>query len=157
MNIAYAIDNSKQDIAQVIDSFVITSAMDTLGKRIKTRREELELDQVELARRAGVSQPTLANLESGKNQRTKFLPELARALNVSVEWLDTGSGAKETVRQMKVYSGEQEDEEPRMDDVIELLALFQQCSPRGRDNILDLARAAAKLGHVRWKRVSGEN
>lgn len=157
MNIAYAIDNCKQDIAQAIDTFVITSAMDSLGKRIKTRREELELDQVELARRAGVSQPTLANLESGKNQRTKFLPELARALGVSAEWLDTGEGPKDATRPIKVYNGLQEDEEPRVDDVIELIALFQQCSPRGRDNILDLARAAAKLGHVRWKRVSGEN
>lgn len=89
--------NSKQDIAQVIDIFVITPAMDSLGKRIKIRREEIGLDQIELARIAGVSQPTLANLESGKNKRTKFLPELARALRTSVEWLDTGIGNPDSV------------------------------------------------------------
>lgn len=80
----------KQLIAHVIDTFVITPAMDDLGKRIRRRRESLGLDQVTLAKRAGISQPTLANLESGKNQKTRFLAEIARELNTTAEWLSSG-------------------------------------------------------------------
>lgn len=58
--------------------------MNSLGNKIKTRRQELGLDQVQLAKRAGISQPTLANLESGKNKRSKFLPEIAQALGMSL-------------------------------------------------------------------------
>ncbi|MHA0112071.1 helix-turn-helix domain-containing protein, partial [Klebsiella pneumoniae] len=56
----------------------------SLGNKIKTRRQELGLDQVQLAKSAGISQPTLANLESGKNKRSKFLPEIAQALGLSL-------------------------------------------------------------------------
>lgn len=58
--------------------------MNSLGNKIKTRRQELGLDQVQLAKRAGISQPTLANLESGKNKRSKFLPEIAQALGMTL-------------------------------------------------------------------------
>lgn len=43
-----------------------------------------------------------------------------------------------------------------LDEVIELIALFQQSTSRGRELILDLARTAAKRGHTRWTRVSGD-
>lgn len=83
---------ARQFIPQVIDGFVITPGMETLGQRIKRRREELLLDQVALAKRVGFSQPALSKLEDGKSERTRFLAELAKALNTSVEWLLTGKG-----------------------------------------------------------------
>lgn len=42
------------------------------------------------------------------------------------------------------------------DEVIELLALFQQANERERENILDLARSIAKRNSLRWIR-SGKN
>jgi transcriptional regulator with XRE-family HTH domain len=71
--------------------------MTTLGQRIKQRRLELELEQEALAKAVGFSQPTLANLERGKNERTKYLAELAKALKTTSEWLSTGKGDKEAV------------------------------------------------------------
>ena len=38
-------------------------------------------------------------------------------------------------------------------ELIELLILFQQADDRGKENILSLARSAAKHGAVRWARV----
>lgn len=97
--------SDKKFIAQVIDGFVITEAMETLGQRIKRRREELGLDQIELARRAGISQPTLANLERGKNERTKFLSEIARELETTTEWLNSGKGESSLSRDVNIAAG----------------------------------------------------
>jgi phage repressor protein C with HTH and peptisase S24 domain len=84
-------NDTKQSITHVIDNFVITLGMETLGPRIKRRREELGLDQSELAKKVGFSQPALAKLEAGKNARSRFVAEIARELKTSVEWLTTGA------------------------------------------------------------------
>jgi len=42
-----------------------------------------------------------------------------------------------------------------IDEIIELIALYQQSTSRGREMILDLARNSAKLGVVRWARNTG--
>lgn len=40
------------------------------------------------------------------------------------------------------------------DEIIELVALYQQSTARARDMILDLARSSAKRGSIRWARIS---
>lgn len=67
----------------------ITDVM-TLAERIKQAREKSGLTQSELAKKAGVSQGTIANLESGFRKQPRNLLALARALNVDVDWLDGG-------------------------------------------------------------------
>ena len=57
------------------------------GERIKERRAELKISQAALAKRAGVSQGTIAQIESGRNQGSAKIIDLARALNVAPEWL----------------------------------------------------------------------
>lgn len=52
------------------------------------------MSQTELARRAGVSQSTVANIESGRNQGSKHLVPIAEALGVRVEWLNSGKAPK---------------------------------------------------------------
>ncbi|WP_037585846.1 XRE family transcriptional regulator [Stenoxybacter acetivorans] len=61
--------------------------MSDIGHRIKKRREEIELSQAELARRSKVSQGTIAQLETGRNQSSAKIVELSYALGVSPEWL----------------------------------------------------------------------
>lgn len=61
--------------------------MGTIGNKIKRRREELGLSQEQLAEKAGVSQPLIHKLESGKALETKKLNQIANALDVSAEWL----------------------------------------------------------------------
>ncbi len=60
-----------------------------LGDRIKQRREELGLSQRELAQQAGVPQPTISDLERGrqKDVTTTYARRLARALGVTADYL----------------------------------------------------------------------
>ncbi|WP_205191562.1 LexA family transcriptional regulator [Burkholderia sp. LMG 13014] len=63
-----------------------------LATRLQHARMSQNITQAELARRAGVSQSTIANVESGRNAGTKFLVPLADALGVHVRWLLEGRG-----------------------------------------------------------------
>lgn len=66
-----------------------------MENRIKKARAEKGWSQAELARRMFISQPSVADWESGrKAPHTKNLARLAMLLGVSVEWLATGRGEK---------------------------------------------------------------
>jgi transcriptional regulator with XRE-family HTH domain len=67
----------------------------TLRERLSAARHKCGFTQAELAQRAGVSQSTIAQIESGRNSGTKFAFRLANALQVSVEWLLVGKGIME--------------------------------------------------------------
>ena len=66
--------------------------MKTLQDRLKYARKEALLTQKELSSASGLSQSTIAQIESGRNSGTRFADKLADALNVSVNWLLTGLG-----------------------------------------------------------------
>lgn len=55
-------------------------------------RDKRKLTQPQLASLAHVSQGTIGNIESGARKRPRDLVGIARALNVSPDWLDTGRG-----------------------------------------------------------------
>ena len=57
------------------------------AERVKERRLELELSQSALAKRAKVTQGTIAQIELGHSQGSGKLVDLAFALGVSPEWL----------------------------------------------------------------------
>lgn len=71
--------------------------MQTIGDRAKARRAELGMSQAEVARRVGGStkQAHIGQLELNETRYPKYLTGLARALNVSREWLEFGTGDKE--------------------------------------------------------------
>ncbi|MGN5064507.1 LexA family protein [Aeromonas sp. 6P] len=59
--------------------------------RIASRRREIGLSQVSLAKKTGVSGTSVSKWESGFNQpKGRYLNDLAAALGVSVDWLLTG-------------------------------------------------------------------
>lgn len=69
--------------------------MATVGERIKTRREELEWKQDDLATRAKISKSFLSDIENGKrNVGADKLLDIARALNLSLDYLMTGKSAE---------------------------------------------------------------
>jgi len=63
----------------------------TMAERLLTAREHASLSQVELAKLVGVSQAAVSGIESGESKRSSYLPELARACGVDVNWLAFGS------------------------------------------------------------------
>jgi len=66
-----------------------------IGDRVKSKREALNLTQVELAARIGTSQQSIEQLEGGKTKRPRYLPELSVALDVTVDWLVLGTPEQE--------------------------------------------------------------
>jgi len=71
--------------------------MATVGERIKARREELEWTQDDLANKASISKSFLSDLENSKrNVGADKLLDIARALNLSLDYLMTGKNAKKT-------------------------------------------------------------
>lgn len=66
--------------------------MITPGMRIKAKRKELGLSQVQLAAMAGIKQSSLSELETGESKMpsAEALMGLSKALNVSKTWILTG-------------------------------------------------------------------
>lgn len=64
----------------------------TLAERLTEARKRLGWSQAVLAERAGVSQSTIGNLESGTRSRPRNLLTIASALGVSAVWLEFGTG-----------------------------------------------------------------
>ncbi len=58
-----------------------------LGQRLKLRRQQLQLTQADLAKKVGVRQSTIGNLESRGGNTSKYAPKIAEVLNVPLEWL----------------------------------------------------------------------
>jgi transcriptional regulator with XRE-family HTH domain len=76
----------------------------TLAQRLKHARELAHLNQEELAQRAGVSQGTIGNIESGFRLNPRNLIEIAAALGVEARWLKTGLGQREKKPQTAIVS-----------------------------------------------------
>ncbi len=70
----------------------------TLGDRIRKRREELGLQQVDVSRIVGIAQSSLSLIESGqtKTLRAATLMGLSKALKTNTKWIMTGRGQHET-------------------------------------------------------------
>ncbi|MEW2134980.1 helix-turn-helix transcriptional regulator [Streptomyces sp. NPDC005435] len=72
---------------QVVESpaYVEAGYAFALGQAVYDRRSELNLSQTELARRAGMSQPQISNIEGGDSVPTlPLLTRLAKALDASL-------------------------------------------------------------------------
>lgn len=69
----------------------------TIGQRIKESRLAIQLTQGELAKKVGIRQPTLSELERGDSTGSSYLPAIAAALGVNALWLQTGKGTKHPI------------------------------------------------------------
>ena len=68
-------------------------------ERIIARRAELGISQAELARRVGVSQPMITGIEKGRVQDSKYVLEIAAALDLPPAEIDPRYGGQQTVHQ----------------------------------------------------------
>lgn len=62
----------------------------SIGDRIRSVRRQKNISQAELAKLANVTQGAISQLENGRNDTSKELPAIAKALGVDVYWLQTG-------------------------------------------------------------------
>ncbi|MDP4506597.1 helix-turn-helix domain-containing protein [Nonomuraea turcica] len=70
---------------EVSEAYVEAGYAFALGQAVYDRRTALGLSQVELARRAGMTQPQISNIESGGTVPTlALLARLTRALDASL-------------------------------------------------------------------------
>lgn len=66
----------------------------SFAERVKETRVNAKLTQEQLAKLAGISQITVSNIERGRNEGSRYLLQLAKALKVRPEWLVTGLGER---------------------------------------------------------------
>jgi transcriptional regulator with XRE-family HTH domain len=74
----------------------------TFAERLKYARQLRQLTQKQLARRAGISQQAVHDLESGRHKTSRQMVQIANALRVRPEWL-----AKEQLPMEPVVVGTQ--------------------------------------------------
>lgn len=70
--------------------------MKTLATRLAWAREQKKLSQAELAKKSGVSQSTIGNLEAGIRLTARSITAIATALGVNPVWLAEGKGIAES-------------------------------------------------------------
>ncbi|MDN5479624.1 MAG: LexA family transcriptional regulator [Chryseobacterium sp.] len=66
----------------------------SLKDRLKESRKKAGKTQAEVAEAVKISQPAYQALESGRNQKSSYLPEIAKFLGVDVDWLKNGTETK---------------------------------------------------------------
>lgn len=77
--------------------------MTGVGERIKERRLEIGWTQDQLCTKAGLSKSFLSELENGKRSVSAAnLLDIARALNVSLDYLMTGKASMETPSEVAI-------------------------------------------------------
>ena len=64
--------------------------MSTFADRVREKRLELGLSQAALAKRTGIPQSTIAQIENGRNQSTKKIIELSEELHTTPNFLMNG-------------------------------------------------------------------
>lgn len=60
----------------------------SIGSRVKKARRDAKLTKAGLAEAVGIKQSTISELERGLSRSTTFLALIAKACNVSTEWLE---------------------------------------------------------------------
>lgn len=72
-------------------------SMSEIKDRLREARRSKGLSQAGLSKLLGVSQASIAAIEAGRNKRPTNLVSIAKALDVSPYWLETGKEDKEIV------------------------------------------------------------
>lgn len=112
-----------------------------MENRIKKVRVEKGWSQAELARHMFISQPSVADWESGrKAPHTKNLARLAMLLGVSVEWMTTGRGAKHP----SSHGTQETSADWMLPDERRLLDFFGKLKPHQRSTLLGFLESLSK-------------
>lgn len=117
------------DPEQLVGKQPESAKVASVGQRVRAARDAAGLSQAALARLAGISGPSIAELEAGTNETptSSLIAGLAKALGVTREWLQDGSGEPPAALQGKDVHKELEAIFQALDDTNKsvLLAIAQ--------------------------------
>lgn len=97
--------------------------MQNLAERVAKRREELGLSQQTLAKTIKVTQQSINKIESGQTRSPRNIEELAKALNVSPQWLMFGDNNEPEIKDSSLEAREWESMDRDKDEFIEVSVL----------------------------------
>jgi transcriptional regulator with XRE-family HTH domain len=101
-----------------------------IAENLKRLRAAADLSQAGLAKKAGVAQQLISQIEGGKNTSTKYLPQIARALGASVEEIDPQFGS---------LSGADDARSEQLAQIVEIHRKLAE-HPEWQQYLLDQAR-----------------
>jgi transcriptional regulator with XRE-family HTH domain len=117
--------------------------MTFLSDRLRNEREMQKLTQHELAQKSGCGQSIIGNLESGKQETTKYMPHIAKALGLETIWLQDGVGPKYLDKNQEVNERNPEDKTISAAFSAEekiVLDGYRLATPREKELILHIAK-----------------
>lgn len=118
---------------------------ETIGSRIKNRRKELGLTQVQVRQLTGISNGNLSGIENGNIlPSSNALISLSEILKVSADWILTGK--------YSILDIQEQNQEPKMNTQEEsFLNCFRQLDPEDQDEILEMMNMKIRRKNRRAK------
>ncbi len=115
--------------------------MNELKDRVLKRRKILGLTQQELAKKAGVKQQSIQQLEDGLVKRPRYLLELSSALDCDPGWLSSGKGTADFNLSGQPYGPGSDN--PPTSVPPEIAGLLAKATPRSYKQLMRIVEAAA--------------
>lgn len=131
------------------DAFIKENIGMSIGKRVREARKSAGLTQKELATKAGMTQSSLSELETGESAGTTNVATLARHLGVNAYWLETGKGEPRGNGGSLTQLQQIERAAPKLqfvsDEEASLLDFFRGTDAEGREMILSAAAGQPRV------------
>lgn len=118
-----------------------------IGQRIKEKRKELKLTQVQIKKMCGISNGNLSDFENGnKAPSAGALIALSKVLHVSIDWILTGEDHFCDITKEILSPLEQEE-----------LELFRKLNQEDQEEILDMIQLKINRRAGKRKSSGSEN
>lgn len=115
----------------------------SIGERIRSARKRAGMTQSELAKKVGMKQATLSQLETGESEGSKLIVGLAHHLGVSAIWLQTGRGEPTLIKTPAPEPAPQFLERLNAEEH-DLIQKLRKATAAGRASILSAADSCEK-------------
>lgn len=111
--------------------------VETIGNRIKERRKELNLTQLDIKEKVGISSGNMSDIEHGNRlPAAATLVQLAEVLECSVDYILTGTSPNKEIISFS----------PVGESAKKLLTLFYTLSPEDQTELIKIAEIKADKG-----------